>query len=118
MTMQAIGIVYRKELIDSLRDRRTLISMIVVPVLLIPLLTIGMGVLSAKLVGQAMQEIPKVMILGGEDSPKVTAELRRLEGVQIVPASQTMPRKFPIRNCARPWRSPVALKKSWPAANP
>jgi len=81
-----IGIVYRKELVDSLRDRRTLISMIVVPLLLMPLLTIGLGALSAKLIGQAMQETPKVMVLGGEDSPRVQAALAALPDVSIVPA--------------------------------
>jgi len=86
VSLRNIGIVYRKELVDSLRDRRTLISMIAVPLLIMPLLTIGMGVLSAKLVGQAMEEVPKVMILGGEDSPKVRAELERMENVRIVPA--------------------------------
>ena len=33
--------VYRKELIDILRDRRTLIAMVVVPIVLYPLLTLG-----------------------------------------------------------------------------
>ena len=33
MSLRNIGIVYRKELVDSLRDRRTVISMIVVPML-------------------------------------------------------------------------------------
>jgi sodium transport system permease protein len=86
MSMRNIGIVYRKELMDSLRDRRTVISMVAVPLLLMPLITIGMGVLSAKLVGQAREEVPKVMILGGEDSPNVRAELDQLKDVQIVPA--------------------------------
>ena len=86
MSLRNIGIVYRKELVDSLRDRRTLISMVAVPLLLMPLLTIGMGVLSAKLVGQSMEEVPKVMILGGEDSPQLRAELERMENVRIVPA--------------------------------
>ena len=86
MSLRNIGIVYRKELIDSLRDRRTVISMIVVPLLVMPLLTIGMGVLSVILVGQAMKEIPRVMILGGEDSPRVMAELQQLKDVRIVPA--------------------------------
>jgi sodium transport system permease protein len=85
VSLRNIGIVYHKELIDSLRDRRTLISMIAVPLLLMPLLTIGMGVLSAKMVGQAKSEVPKVMILDGEDSPKVRAELEKLSEVQIVP---------------------------------
>ncbi|UCD28068.1 MAG: CPBP family intramembrane metalloprotease [Planctomycetota bacterium] len=36
-----IGAIYRKELTDILRDRRTLIAMIVIPVVLYPLLMIG-----------------------------------------------------------------------------
>ena len=86
MSLRNVGIVYRKELIDSLRDRRTVISMIIVPLLVMPLLTIGMGVLSVTLVVLAKREKPKVMILGGEDSPRVLAELRQLKDVQVVPA--------------------------------
>jgi sodium transport system permease protein len=85
VSLRNIGIVYRKELIDSLRDRRTLISMIAVPLLLMPLLTIGLLVVLIRQVGQASEEVPKVMVLGGEDSPNVRAELGKLEGVQIVP---------------------------------
>ncbi len=85
MSLRNIGIVYRKELIDSLRDRRTLISMIVVPLLVMPLLTIGLGVLSIALVGVAMREVPQVMIIGGEDSPVVMAELRKMKDLEIVP---------------------------------
>jgi len=36
MSLHNILTVYRKELRDSLRDRRTLISMIVIPMLMIP----------------------------------------------------------------------------------
>ena len=86
MNLRNIGIVYRKELIDSLRDRRTVISMIVVPLLVMPLLTIGMGVLLLSMIGQAQKETPTVMILGGDDSPHVRAELEKLEDVVIVPA--------------------------------
>lgn len=86
MSLRNVGIVYRKELIDSLRDRRTLISMIAVPLLIMPLLMIGFGVVSVALLGQAMREIPKVMILGGEDSPRVMAELGRVKDVEIVPS--------------------------------
>jgi sodium transport system permease protein len=86
MSIRNIGIVYRKELTDSLRDRRTLLSMIAVPLLVMPLLTIGMGALSVTLVGLAMREIPDVMILGGTDSPHVMADLQQLNDVRIVPA--------------------------------
>ncbi len=87
MSLRNIGIVYRKELTDSLRDRRTLISMIVVPLLLFPVLTVGFGAMAAKLVGKAREEVPKIMVLGGEDSPEVLAQLRKLDTVQIVPPS-------------------------------
>ena len=85
MSLRNIGIVYRKELVDSLRDRRTLISMIVVPLLLMPLLTIGLGVVAVRQVGQASEEVPRVMIIGGEDSPNLQAEFKKLKGVEIVP---------------------------------
>ena len=43
MSWRNIGIVYRKEMLESLRDRRTLISTILVPILLFPVLTVGVG---------------------------------------------------------------------------
>ena len=85
MSLRNVGIVYRKELVDSLRDRRTVISMIVVPLLVMPLLTIGMGILSMTLLGLAMKEIPEVMILGGEDSPHVTEQLREMKDLRVIP---------------------------------
>jgi len=87
MSLRNIGIVYRKELTDSLRDRRTLVSMIVVPFLLMPLLTIGFGVVSVRQVGEARNEVPEVMILGGEDSPVIRSKLAQLEDVRLVPAN-------------------------------
>jgi sodium transport system permease protein len=86
MNLRNIGIVYRKELIDSLRDRRTVISMIVVPLLVMPLLTIGMGFLSLTLIGVAEKEVPQIMIIGGEDSPHVVAALKDLKDLHVVPA--------------------------------
>jgi sodium transport system permease protein len=86
MNLRNIGIVYRKELMDSLRDRRTLISMTVVPLILMPLLGLGMVLVSVHIVGKAMEEVPAIMILGGDDSPKLKAELEKLKNVRIVPA--------------------------------
>ena len=86
MGLHNIGIVYRKELLDSLRDRRTIISMIVVPVLVMPALMLGMGMMAARLVTRAQQEIPKVMVLGGDDSPKTLAALRALKTLELIPA--------------------------------
>jgi len=80
-----VGIVYRKELLDSLRDRRTLISMVVVPILLFPLMTIGFGSLAARQVRRVQQETSTVMLLGEEHAPALAAAIRKAEGFQVVP---------------------------------
>src|SRR5262249_23613908 len=80
-----IAVVYRKELTDSLRDRRTIFSMIVIPTVLMPLLALGVGGISAALFGKAMQETPAVMMLGGQDSPRIVAALHSERGLEIVP---------------------------------
>ncbi|MGB8371094.1 MAG: ABC transporter permease [Limisphaerales bacterium] len=87
MNGRAIRIVYGKELRDSLRDRRTIISMIVIPVVVMPLLMFGVGALMFKTMTKARQEIPRVMIVGGENSPKVLSALHAARNLQIVPAT-------------------------------
>jgi sodium transport system permease protein len=85
MSLQNVGIVYRKELREALRDRRTLISSLLVPLVLFPLLTAGLGAAVSALVGKAKEEIPKVMILGGTDSPKLLEDLRSMKRIELVP---------------------------------
>jgi sodium transport system permease protein len=85
MSLQNIGIVYRKELREALRDRRTLISTLLVPLILFPLLTAGLGAGISALLGKAEEEIAKVMIIGGTDSPKVLADLRSVKKIEVVP---------------------------------
>ena len=63
-----------------------------------PLLTILVGVVSARLIGQAMQEVPAVMVLGGEDSPRILAALHDAEGhLRSSRPSPTTPRKSSTR---------------------
>ena len=88
MNLRNIGIVYRKELREALRDRRTLISSLLVPLLLFPLLTAGIGAAISALVGEAKKEVPAVMILGGEDSPGILAELRASDKIKVVPTTK------------------------------
>ena len=85
MSVQNIGIVYRKELTEWLRDRRTLISTVVVPLLLFPLIILGFSFLAVRLLGEAEKEIPKIMIIGGDDSPQVVAALHKMDTVALVP---------------------------------
>ncbi len=112
MSWRNIGTVYRKELRDSLRDRRTVVSMVVVPVLVMPLLTIGLGVLSVALFGQAMLERPAVMVLGAEDSPQILAALRQNDAIRIVPAK----RDYADEILSRRIRAAVEIPQDFDAA--
>jgi sodium transport system permease protein len=85
MNLHSVGIVYRKEFTEWTRDRRTLISTVLVPLLIFPIMIVGIIGVSSTLVGQAKKEVPKVMVLGGDDSPQLLASLRRLSTLDVVP---------------------------------
>jgi sodium transport system permease protein len=85
MNLSAISVVYRKELTEWLRDRRTLISTVLVPLLAFPLLMVGITALATVMIGNAEKEIPKIMILGGDDSPQLLERLHKLDKLKIVP---------------------------------
>jgi sodium transport system permease protein len=87
MSLGAVGIVYRKEFTEWVRDRRTLISTVLVPLLLFPVILLGFTYFAVELIGRAEKEAPKVMILGGEDSPQLLTFLHGLKKLKIVPYS-------------------------------
>ena len=60
MNWKNIVTVYLKELQDSLRDRRTLISMIVVPTLLMPVIMFGVGTIMSKVMKKAQDELAHI----------------------------------------------------------
>jgi len=87
MARNAIGIVYRKEFTEWVRDRRTLISTVLVPLFFFPIIMVGFTALAVVMMDTAQKETPKVMVLGGEDSPQLLAELRKAESLKIAPFS-------------------------------
>lgn len=84
MNWSQILTVYLKELKDSLRDRRTLISMIVIPTLVMPGLMFGAGAVMTKIMKKARSEATALAIVGGEDSPGVVAALRANPKFRVV----------------------------------
>jgi sodium transport system permease protein len=88
MNFRNVAIVYRKELTEWLRDRRTLISTVLVPLLAFPVLMVGMTSLMAVMMNKAEKEIPKVMIIQGENSPQLVAALHASKDLEIVPYAE------------------------------
>jgi sodium transport system permease protein len=88
VSLRNIGIVYRKELTEALRDSRTLISSILIPLFLFPVLTVGIGYAFVEVADQASHEASRIMVLGGADSPDVVQRLKQASNLRVVPYKQ------------------------------
>jgi sodium transport system permease protein len=76
MNLHAIFTVYRKELRDTLRDRRTLISTILIPTIAMPLLFFGFAVVAKKMERKNQAESSSIMVLGVPDTAPIIQALR------------------------------------------
>jgi len=87
MNLNRVGIIYRKELMDALRDRRTIISTIVLPILMFPVLTIGFGFLASRSMQKVEREGSTIMLLGETNAPRMAEKIRATEGIRVLPPS-------------------------------
>ncbi|GAC1430584.1 MAG: ABC transporter permease [Chloroflexota bacterium] len=78
--MTIVGIIYRKELLDTIRDRRTLLVMIVVPLLLMPALIVGLN----KLTTSSARATARVAVSGTGYVPQLMALLRADSTLKVV----------------------------------
>ncbi|MGH9789980.1 MAG: ABC transporter permease [Candidatus Acidiferrales bacterium] len=87
MNTRQIAVVFRKELTDTLRDRRTLINSVLIPILLTPVIFIGITLVAVVVVRSAVRTNPAVMILGEQNAPDLAQRLRKNERITIVAPS-------------------------------
>src|SRR5215467_5074584 len=112
MNLRNVGIVYRKELTEWLRDKRTLITTVLVPLLAFPILMVGMTSLMAVMLGKAEKETPKIMVIGGEDSPRLLEKLRGDSNLEIVPSTSDFKKQINEKEI----RAAVEVPKGFDAA--
>ncbi len=82
--MNNIAIIYKKELLDTIRDRRTIISMIVVPILVFPILTLGFSSFAASMVEKSAGEVHRIAIIGADNAPEFYAVIDTCSKVKII----------------------------------
>ena len=78
--------IWKKELKDNIRDRRTLMSMLIMPVVLMPLLTIGMFKLLDKVAEDQRQQTVKIAISGEQNSPELANLIKGQEKLEVASA--------------------------------
>jgi sodium transport system permease protein len=84
MRMSVIGLVYRKEIRETLRDRRTLFIMIVLPILLYPVLMLGLTSVAAERVQRLTDRTHVVAVEGA--CAGLVASLVKNESFEVIHA--------------------------------
>ena len=82
--MKKIGIIFRKELKDTLRDRRTLFFMIVFPILIIPLIIGGIPKIMVSMMEKKMTERITIAIIGEENSPELMEMFGMADSIDVI----------------------------------
>jgi len=75
MQLRQIKNIYFKEMLDTLKDRRTLISMVIIPIFIFPVLIFGMSSLVTSQAQKAEQKTKTIAIYGEEYAPQLTQHI-------------------------------------------
>ncbi len=110
--------VYAKELRDSLRDRRAVISMFVVPTLVMPVLMLVAGAITAKVVKKAQDEVSPIVVVGGADSPATVAALRADQRLRVVEAEGDFRRMIADKRVRAAVELPAGFEAALAAGEP
>lgn len=87
MNLAATFTVFRKELRETLRDRRALVTMFLLPTVIMPAIVLGFGFVASRTVDKARAEVPSVMLVGAAESPRLRAALMAERALSVAPAS-------------------------------
>ena len=77
MSLNQIPVIYKKEMLDTVRDRRTLISMIILPVAAMPLLLFVLGKFISSAEKKAGEEAVTIAVRGGDAVPGLVEALKK-----------------------------------------
>ncbi len=72
-------LVYKKELLELTRDKKTLIFTILMPILILPLVIGGFGYFSVKMAQKKQDEILKFSIVGESNAPELVEKFKNVE---------------------------------------
>jgi sodium transport system permease protein len=87
MDSKKIITIWKKELKDTVRDRRTLLSMVLIPILLMPVIMIGMFKLMESQQKSQAEQTVKVAIVNEGAAPQIVGKLTGTGKVDVVPVA-------------------------------
>ncbi len=77
-------LVFKKEIKELLRDRKTLFFMIALPLLIFPLIIGIVGFVSKQAIDKAETQVLNYALIGGQYAPDILKELQQPEKFSLV----------------------------------
>lgn len=84
MAKSGVRTIYLKEMRDILRDRRTLVSMILIPILLMPVMMLGIGAIMEKRIQSLQAEKSQIAWLGGDAAADIRSLLENRDDLGLL----------------------------------
>lgn len=84
MNWKNIKLIFIKELVGTVRDKRTIIAMIIIPLIFYPLLFMGIGYFNQMGNEKSEEAISKIIIIGAEFSPPLAKYFQNNPKIEIL----------------------------------
>jgi len=94
MSWRNIKLIFIKELVGTIRDKRTIIAMIIIPLIFYPVLFTGIGYFNKLGSMKSEEATSKIIIRGAEFAPQLVKHLRDSEKVEILITEEDSPNKL------------------------
>ncbi len=84
MNMEKFKIILNRELLDTIRDRRTILVMIVMPLILMPIVMLLPGYLMRQQMEGAVVQVQNVGVVNGEEAPTLVNALKFSPNLKVI----------------------------------
>jgi sodium transport system permease protein len=92
--LRHIKVILKKELLDTIRDRKTLFAMIVVPLVLMPLLMMVSPLISQKEEQKVKETVYNISVVGEQNSPSLVSFLQATPNTKVVIENNNLEEKL------------------------
>jgi len=94
MSWKNIKLIFIKELVGTIRDKRTIIAMIIIPLIFYPLLFTGISYFNRIGSIKSEEAASKIMIYGAEFAPQLVKYLQDHEKIEVLTIEDNSPAKL------------------------
>ena len=115
--MSGLGTVYKKEVRENLRDRRSLFNSVLLGPILFPILFIGLAYFAGNKQQERAEEVLEVPVVGAEHAPNLVSFLEQ-QGVVIQPAPEDPEASVRTQEIQVIIRIPELFTEQWKTGKP